>query len=430
MKKILLINPYIYDFAAYDFWVKPLGLLYLSSALKANGYSVTLIDCLDRSGYITDNFYRTKNNHSGKYKKIKVDIPEPLKFMERNFFRYGIPLDEFADRLKDTPKPDAICITCVMTYWYYGAAQTIKFIKNIFPDIPVILGGIYATLFENHAKLNSGADFIITGPAESKLPELLAELLHTQTFSPKTNCIEKNLPDYSLYDRLFSAAVMTSRGCGYSCSYCASKFLFNNFIQFDIDVCANFIESLVIEREVNDIAFYDDALLKNSAIHFIPFLKKIISKNLKCRFHLPNAIHIKLITDEIAELMFNAKFDTVRLGFESNDFSWLEGNSPKFDKNDFENCIRILNKAGIKNYAAYLLTGLPDKNNFETDSAAAYLESLGVKTDYAYFSPLPHTGYWKKSVAAFPQIENEPLLTNCSVFPVLSGSFKNRRKKI
>jgi hypothetical protein len=26
-KTILLINPWIYDFAAFDFWTKPLGLL-------------------------------------------------------------------------------------------------------------------------------------------------------------------------------------------------------------------------------------------------------------------------------------------------------------------------------------------------------------------------------------------------------------------
>ena len=29
--KILLVNPPIYDFAAYDFWLKPYGLLYICS---------------------------------------------------------------------------------------------------------------------------------------------------------------------------------------------------------------------------------------------------------------------------------------------------------------------------------------------------------------------------------------------------------------
>jgi len=30
---ILLINPWITDFAAYNFWIKPLGLLYIASVV-------------------------------------------------------------------------------------------------------------------------------------------------------------------------------------------------------------------------------------------------------------------------------------------------------------------------------------------------------------------------------------------------------------
>ena len=45
---ILLINPWIYDFAAYDMWTEPLGLLYIASLLRENGYRVSLINCLDR----------------------------------------------------------------------------------------------------------------------------------------------------------------------------------------------------------------------------------------------------------------------------------------------------------------------------------------------------------------------------------------------
>ena len=49
-RTILLINPWIHDVAAYDFWVRPLGLLYLASLLRAGGFSVRIIDCLDSSG--------------------------------------------------------------------------------------------------------------------------------------------------------------------------------------------------------------------------------------------------------------------------------------------------------------------------------------------------------------------------------------------
>ena len=45
---LLLINPWIHDFAAYDFWAKPMGLLQLAAILRAHDVSISYIDCLDR----------------------------------------------------------------------------------------------------------------------------------------------------------------------------------------------------------------------------------------------------------------------------------------------------------------------------------------------------------------------------------------------
>jgi len=43
-KTILLVNPWIYDFAAHDFWIKPLGLLSMPAFLRKNGHAVEFID--------------------------------------------------------------------------------------------------------------------------------------------------------------------------------------------------------------------------------------------------------------------------------------------------------------------------------------------------------------------------------------------------
>ncbi|MBL7073531.1 MAG: hypothetical protein ISS33_07200 [Candidatus Omnitrophica bacterium] len=48
MKNILLVNPWIYDFAAYDLWLKPWGLLKISTILKKNGFNVYFVDAMDR----------------------------------------------------------------------------------------------------------------------------------------------------------------------------------------------------------------------------------------------------------------------------------------------------------------------------------------------------------------------------------------------
>ena len=45
---ILAINPWIVDFAAYDFWLKPYGFLVILSYLKNKRVNVDYIDCLDK----------------------------------------------------------------------------------------------------------------------------------------------------------------------------------------------------------------------------------------------------------------------------------------------------------------------------------------------------------------------------------------------
>ena len=46
--RFLLINPWIEDSAAFDYWLKPVGLLYVAAILRRYGHEVFLIDCLDR----------------------------------------------------------------------------------------------------------------------------------------------------------------------------------------------------------------------------------------------------------------------------------------------------------------------------------------------------------------------------------------------
>jgi hypothetical protein len=44
---ILDINHWIYDFAAYDFWLKPYGFLVILTYLKNKGAKIDYIDCLE-----------------------------------------------------------------------------------------------------------------------------------------------------------------------------------------------------------------------------------------------------------------------------------------------------------------------------------------------------------------------------------------------
>ena len=46
MRRILLVNPPIYDFAAYDFWLRPYGLLTVAGQLRGQA-EFSLFDYLE-----------------------------------------------------------------------------------------------------------------------------------------------------------------------------------------------------------------------------------------------------------------------------------------------------------------------------------------------------------------------------------------------
>jgi len=142
---ILLINPWITGFAAYNFWIKPLGLLNVASLLRVNGFRVTFIDCLD--------FYSKRKKYGdGNFFKTWIEKPAPLKSIPRHFSQYGIPEELLSEKLSSIENPDVIGITSGMTYWYPGLFKIMEIVRRFFKEVPIILGGIYATLCHEQPK--------------------------------------------------------------------------------------------------------------------------------------------------------------------------------------------------------------------------------------------------------------------------------------
>ncbi|MCX8014570.1 MAG: cobalamin-dependent protein, partial [candidate division WOR-3 bacterium] len=256
MKRILLVNPWIYDFKAYDFWMKPLGLLYIASYLRDAGYAIDYIDCLDRYHPMllkkSIKFPAVDSYGRGKFYSQEIEKPQIYKNVPRKYKRYGIPIPVLYEILENIERPDWICVTSIMTYWYPGVFEMIKILKQYFPDVPIILGGIYATLCYDHARKFSNADIVISGKAERNLSQVIPNL-------KPTSFLELPYPAFDLYAKLDYACVLTSQGCPFNCSYCAVPHLTDKYIYRDYRSVVDEIEYYQ-SFGVNNIAFYDDAL--------------------------------------------------------------------------------------------------------------------------------------------------------------------------
>jgi radical SAM superfamily enzyme YgiQ (UPF0313 family) len=423
---ILLINPWIADFAAYNFWIKPLGLLNIAGLLRENGFRVGLIDCLDFS-------IKRKKYGDGKFLKTKIDKPHSLKSVPRNYSQYGIPEEMLLKKLSILEEnPDLIGITSGMTYWYPGVFKVIEIAKKFFKSVPVILGGIYATLCDQHAKKYSGVDIVFNGREESEALKLISDLTGLETGSsefrnPQSLPVRQagtirneNYPSFDLYPKLDYICISTSKGCPFTCTYCASPFLNKGFSTRDPLRVVNEIEYWTKKYGVSNVAFYDDALLIDPPKHFAPMMKEVIRRGIHCNFHIPNAIHIREIDEEIAVLMFQSGFRTIRLGFETSDEATQIETGGKVDNQEFRQAIRNLKRAGYsgEEIGVYLMVGLPGQRIEEVEEGIVFVKESGANPVLVEYSPIPHTPLFEKAKEMSPfDLENEPLYHNNSLLP-------------
>ena len=431
MHNVLLINPWIFDFAAYDFWNKPLGLLYLASLLRMNGFNVFFVDCLDP--YHPDMRYdrqiiapRRKESGDGTYARQAIPKPDPLKGIPKKYHRYGITPEIFIKTVESIPPPDLIMMTSMMTYWYPAVFEMVSLLHQKFPGIPVVLGGNYVTLNPRHAS-QSGAEFCLTGPAEASIPSLLQNLYHQDmNFLPDVNHLDSYpYPAFDLIRHPDQVPIMTSRGCPYRCSYCASHLINDRFLRRDPIRVVDEIEHWHTRLEVRHFSFYDDALLVDPEGMAIPFLKELIRRRMPIQFHCPNGLHLREITSELSALMFKAGFRTIRFGFETSDGLRQTSTGGKVNNEEFIDAVINLKQAGYRNedIGVYLLCGLPGQSADEVMESIRFVRSCGVRPIIAEYSPIPGTGLWNEAVVSSPYpIATEPLFQNNSLLPCRNDS--------
>lgn len=423
---ILCVNPWIHDYAAFDFWARPLGLLGLASLLRKHGMTVSFLDCLDRFHPRQDPPLKVLADGRGPYRKTLIPPHPGLESVDRRFFRYGIDPDWFRQDLAAIDRPDLVLVTSLMTYWASGVAETIAVIKEVFPDVPVVLGGIYATLWPDHARRATLADQVVEGPGEDQLAGIVAA--HTgYVFYPdhdSDNLDTLPVPALDLVSRLPYAPVLTSRGCPFACTYCASSFLEKKHRRRSPEAVFDEIKWLHQHHGVTTFAFYDDALLVDSARHALPLLEMIVASGMTLHFHTPNALHIREITQEAADLMFRAGFHTLRLGLETMDFSSSRNLDRKTAGADVAAAVGHLKQAGFSRdqAGAYLLCGLPGQAVRDVETSVLAVKSLGIQPVLAYYTPIPRTSMWEAAVACSRfDIEKDPVFSNNTLYPCLNS---------
>lgn len=416
-KRLLLINPWIHDFAAFDFWAKPLGLQLVASALINSGFTVDYLDLTDPlSPWLSDEYKsKRKRKGTGRFHREPIDANQKLPNINRRFSRYGLPPQKFKEALQQLPKPDTILVTSMMTYWYPGVIETISHLKKHW-DSPVVLGGVYATLCKEHAVKHSGADYVLAGTIEDNLPEIarISGADYTGEF------IETPLPAYQLASHADSAALLTSRGCPNRCPYCAVNLLQDKYIEYEDNAVMEMMRQIV-SLKIKNIALFDDAFLhkKERALRLL----NLISTEFKgVRFHGASGMACRNLTKDVAQAMKQAGFETIRLGLETIDTVSQKKLGAKVTRTEFENAVENLLGAGIRHESigAYVLVGLPNQKMSEVKRSVDAVLQMKIRPHLAEFSPVPGSPFYEEAKKLSQYDLEDPIFQNPTLLPLAS----------
>ena len=407
--RILLVNPPVYDFACFDFWLKPLGLLYIGSYLKENNHKVELFDFMDRHSHYLKKRLKEKDFGTGHFRKTKTKKPHSLQDFERQYYRFGVDLEKFTEKILKE-KYDFIFITSMMAYWYLGVWEVIETVREFSSDSKIVLGGVYARLMTEHAQ-SLKPDVVFSGDLRS-FEEFCNNRAGINIEKPFG--YEDLVPLYELYDDNKCAAILTSLGCPLECTHCSVRNLNPKFVPFPIDSVLkqlDYLESIGIA----DVAFYDDAILHNKENHFIPLMKRVIEKKYKMRFNFSNGLHARYIDDEVASVIAKLNCGVIAVSVESMSGSFLKKNKGKTTVIDSEMAIESLLNAGVenKNLYAYMMVGSEDETLEDIIMTIESLRKKKVRVLINEMSPSPGSKLYEKNKHLF----RDPLFTNNNVYP-------------
>jgi hypothetical protein len=207
--------------------------------------------------------------------------------------------------VKPRRTPDLVYVTSLFTWSWKPVHEAVRYYKARYPNVQVWLGGIYASLLPDHAKL-SGADYV-----------------HVGLFEPAENF----KPDYKLIPQWDSTILFASRGCVRKCGFCSVPKLEGQLSHLKPSV------SDQIRRGHRKVVFFDNNIL--AAPNWRELFDELTELQVQVDFN--QGMDARCVTEEVAEKLSKMNIPMIRLAY---DYVGI--------KNSVEKSIEILKGHGIR----------------------------------------------------------------------------------
>ena len=188
---------------------------------------------------------------------------------------------------------------------------------------------------------------------------------------------------------------MTSRGCPYNCSYCATSIWERKTRYRSIDNVMQEIRFVIEKYGAKQFTFKDDSFTVNRK-RVVEFCEKLIKEGFGISWDCNTRVN--LVDEEMLRLMKKAGCTSIKVGIESGSERILKLMSKNIT---FEQCgeaAKLFRKVGI-HWTGYFMMGLPSETREDIYQTLKFMKELNP--DYASLSvyePFPGTGLFEKGV--------------------------------
>ncbi len=356
----------------------PLGLAYLASTIRNEGFDVRIIDC----------------------------PAEDLSLLE-----LGMRIKQY--------DPDVVGITAT-TPAIPDAYRVAELAKKINPNIIVVMGGPHVS-FTSVQTLTEcpSIDVIVRGEGEETFAELLrameagggyedirgityrsGDIIKSNPPRPFIKNIDEiPIPAYDLLpmDRytingIRFGTIITSRGCPYNCIFCASSALFGKI--FRAHSPERVLEELRIlryEYNIREIEFLDDTFTLNPR-RAREISKKIIEEDLDISWSASSRVNT--FDYETGILMRKAGAHTLYFGIESGTQKILNFIRKMITLKQSRDAVKTAKKIGFNTLGSFVI-GFPIETEQDINKTIDFSRKLNL--DYAQYTiatPFPGTYLW------------------------------------
>lgn len=391
MVDVLLINPYVLTRhagrRASHRPYPPLGLMYLGAVLREAGFSVEVYD--------------------GTFAEHPDDILEKLASGSGAKIAGIFAMNSFRD----------------------DALMTVKHLKN--RGYTVFAGGPDPSIYDEEY-LNAGVDIVVRGEGEVAILSLMAAfgmmpgandkperpsdetLLEISGLSitarsgthqraedrgPSKSMDELPSPAYDLIDLdeyvskwrevhgYASLQFMTSRGCPFSCSWCARPIFGRKYRQYSAERAADEIEHLIKRYGFEHLWLFDDTfVVRRQWVE--SFCDAIIDRKISVRWEC--LARVDLVDRELLRLMRDAGCERINFGFESGSQRVLDRMKKGTTVVDAKRVAKDMHELGIT-MGGYVLMGYPGEEWEDLEATISLVREI-QPVDYSTSVVLPMPG--------------------------------------